>query len=149
MSVLILDLKVYEAVYNKAWSYQFNNVCDINYCYTLKKYTENQLKEIIKNWLWLNEMSYNCRYEESNIIELPELLKFYLSGKEPINTYQMLKYLECIKYNIEISTIIINGIEIPEDKKDSYKILKDAVNEIKNVIISELPQYKKAKWSQI
>lgn len=152
MSVLVPNLEVYNAIFNKAISYTFNKVCDINYCYTLGKLTENTIKKNILNWLWLNEMSYNRRYREDNEPYLHQLMEF--KNAETINTYQMLKYLNCIEYNIELNTIETGHdgmqpkIEIPPDKKESYSILKKAINEIQNVIISEIDEYKNAKYCE-
>lgn len=151
MSVQVPDLKVYKEIYKKAWSYGFNNTCDINYCSTLSFTNESVLESHVKNWLWLNELSYLRRYEEENLPELHMFLK--LRSGSPVNTYQMLKYLECIKYNIEISTIETGKtgfeyeITIPTDKADSYLILCNAIDEIKSTIINQIPKYKDAKWS--
>jgi hypothetical protein len=154
MSVLVPDLKVFEAVYNKAWLYGFNKVCDINYCHTLSFSDEEKLKTHVKNWLWLNEMSWIRMYEDNG--QKPDLVDFltFRNGKN-INTYQMLKYLQCIDYNIEIETIKTGktGHEdpflIPDNIIDSYNLLKKAIEEIQNVIISQLPEYEEAKWSEI
>lgn len=153
MSVLVPDLKIYDAIYEKAWSYGFHKVCDINYCNTLSLYNEETLKNHVKNWLWLNEMSWIRRYEDGKKPNLADFLTF--RSKKHINAYQMLKYLECINYNIEIETIQTGktGHEdpflIPDDKMESYKLLKKAIEEIQCVIISQLPEYKNSKWSDM
>lgn len=155
MSVLVVDLEVYKAVYEKALSYTFNKQVDINYCSTLGRLTEKEIKSIVTDWLYLNEYSYNRKYEEGNV--LPELHNFlqFKSKHSTINTYQMLKYLNCIIYNIELSTIEHGQrkedikIEIPENLMISYNILVKAIDEIKMQIISEMPKYKAAKWSRI
>lgn len=153
MSVLVADLKVYEEVYKKAWNYTFNKVCDINYCHTLGSLGEETLKKHVKNWLYLNELSYIRRYDEGDKPELHNFLN--LKPGTAVNTYQTLKYLNCIDYNIEMNTIK-NGktghekeIIISEELQESYDLLKKAINEIKDVIISQIPQYKKAKYSTI
>lgn len=154
MSVLVPDLKVYEAVYQKAWSYGFNNTCDINYCSVLKSYNEDHVQQLVKDWLWLNEYSWIRRHDDDG--SKPELHEFlsFNHGKK-INTYQMLKYLECIRYNIELDTIKTGktGMEdpviIPQDKLNSYETLVKAIEEIKSAIINELPEYKQTKWDQI
>lgn len=154
MSVLVLDLEAYEAVYQKAWSYGFNKVCDINYCHTLSFYSEEVLQNHIKNWLWLNEMSCNRKYKDSSENELSDFLKFSFN-KPTINTYQMYKLLRCIRYNIELDTIKSGNnfdseqIEIPHDKEDSYELLEKAIEEIGNTIIANIPEYQEAKWGSI
>lgn len=153
MSVLVPDLKIYDAVFEKALKYTFHNVCDINYCGILGRQTENQLKKHVCNWLWLNEMSYIRRYQDGSKPDLGDFLTFKSNAN--INTYQMLKYLECIKYNIEIETIKTGktGNEtpflIPDEKMESYNLLEKASEEIQCTIISQLPKYKSAKWADI
>lgn len=153
MSVLVPDLKVYDAVFEKAWSYGFHKVCDINYCNTLSFNNEETLKNHVKNWLWLNEMSWIRRYEDGDKPNLADFLTF--RSKKHINTYQMLKYLHCIDYNIEIETIQTGktGYEtpflIPDDKMESYRLLKKAIEEIQGVIILEIEEYKEAKYCDV
>lgn len=153
MSVLVLDIEVYEAVFEKARKYAFNKTCDINYCHTLSFDNEEQLKEHIKNWMWLNEMSYIRKYK---VDDKPTLAEFFDFRKTyNIDTYQMLKYLQCMMYNIEIDTIKTGktGREdpflIPQDKMDSYRLLQKAITEISQTIISQIPKYKNAKWGSI
>lgn len=150
MSVLVHDLEVYEAVYDRAVSYQFNKTCNIDYCHTLSL-LDNELKEHVKNWFYLNEWSYNRKYEEGNKLpELPELLTFRYT-KDKINVYQMLKYLHSILYNIELTTIKkgrLNkeNLEIPAHLINSYNILEKAIGEIQTTIIANMPEYQKANW---
>ena len=153
MSVLVPDLKIYDAVYEKAWAYGFHKTCDINYCHTLSFNNEDVLKKHILNWLWLNEMSYNRRYEDGATPNLHDFITFRYP--KIINTYQMLKWLQCIDHNIEIDTIKSGktGMEepflIPDDKMESYKLLQKAIKEISSVIISQIPEYRDAKWSEV
>lgn len=60
------------------------------------------------------------------------------------STYQMLKALECINYQIE------DIVDIPEVKETelsaSYSMLMEAIDEIKDTIIGRQPEYKNAKW---
>jgi hypothetical protein len=152
MSVLVPSLKVYEAVYNKAIDYTFRKVVDINYCSCLGRLTEKDIKNHVSNWLYLNELSYIRKYKfrKNEKPELKEFLTF--RSNYDINPYQMLKYLECIFYNIEIDTIktghdgkqaeiVISSIMI-----NSYNLLKRAIDEIRQAIIGELPEYKAAEW---
>lgn len=103
MSVLIADLEVFEAVYSKINTFQFNKQCNINYCNTLSM-DEVEGKEFVSNLLILNELSYLKRYREEGAPHLYQFLKFGWN-KAQISTLQLLKYLHCIEYNIEMHTI--------------------------------------------
>ena len=153
MSCLVPDLNVYEAIYNKAWLYGFNKTVDINYCNCLSFDDEEKLKEHVKNWLYLNELSYNRRYKEESETFLKDFLTF--RGAHAIDTYQMLKFLQCIQYNIELETIksgfdgMQKKIILSENLMNSYNLLTFAVEEISQRIISEIPAYKKAEWANL
>lgn len=151
MSVLIPELKVFEAIHGKIEGYKFHKVCDINYCSSLKL-EENEAKEFIKNILTLNELSYIKRYREDTAPHLKDFLTFKYKG-ETISTLQLLKYLECIYYNIEIYTIK-NGYEgneqneIKPDLMRSYEVLKKSISELKSTVISELTNYRELKYCE-
>lgn len=155
MSILVADLNVYEAVFEKAWKYGFNKTVNINYCNVLSFDNEEILKNHVKNWLILNELSYIRRYEDGTN-ERPHLHEFLTFRKTfNIDTYQMLKYLQCILYNIELSTIRTGKtgnekkMDISADLIESYNLLKKAIEEIQIQIINEIPQYQSAKWCEI
>lgn len=67
----------------------------------------------------------------------------------------MLKYLQCILYNIELTTIRTGKtgnekkMDISADLIESYNLLKKAIEEIQIQIINEIPQYQAAKWCEI
>lgn len=152
MSVLVLDLEVYEAIYKKACEYQYNRECNIEYCNTLSE-NEDYLKTVVRDWLYLNELSHSRRYREEEEPNLAAFLTF--KGGKKINAYQMLKYLQCLEYNIEIESIktgfdgMQKKINISDTMMHSYKKLNSAIKEISQTIIAQLSEYKKANWSNI
>jgi len=153
MSVLIPEMKMFQQVFEKTNSFKFRKQCDINYCYTLSTLqTEEESKKFVSDLLWLNEMSYLQRYREEPKPELYTLLEFPRDTKKP-DTLQFLKFLQCIDYQIEISTIErgydgLSGIDIPEDKKHSYELLQEAIKELSQTVINELTDYREKKWCE-
>ena len=137
MSVLCPDPKVYEAIYHKMCAYTFNKTVDINYCSVFSSVTFEQIQEFVTSLCDLNEQSYNKRYNKQTKAgeELSKFINFRFKNPK-INTYQMLKYLQCIQYNIEL-------------KHENVLILDKAINEISHRIINELPEYQTAKYSEI
>jgi len=143
MSVLVPEVEVFNNVYDKAVNYTFHKVCDINYCSTLGHMTEVQIKNTIKTLCDLNVESYEKAYKQNpGEVKFSDTIKFDRSGSI-IDTYQMLKYLECIYYNIELDTI---DRELNRMESDSMKTLRKSIDEIKSAIIGEIPEYKDAKW---
>lgn len=106
MSVLVHDLKTFKAVYNKAVTYKFNRTCNIDYCNTLSL-EDGELQKHVTNWCYLNEWSFNRKYKGGNILPYLYQMLTFKYKREKINTYQMLKYLSSIYYNIELDTIKI------------------------------------------
>lgn len=144
MSVLVPEAEVFNKVYDKAVSYTFNKVCDINHCSTFNQMTEGQIKNTVKTLCDLNVESYDKAYRQKlGKAKFSDEIKFDRTGGT-INTYQMLKYLECIYYNIELDTI---NRELNKLELDSMTALQKSIDEIKDAIIGEIPGYKDAKWS--
>lgn len=145
MSVLVHDPKVFSQIYVKAVDYTFHKTCDINYCSTFGVLKEEYIADVIRTLCDLNCESYEKRYkEEPDKVKLSEFIVFKFTG-QTINTFQMLKYLECIYYNIELDTI---NRPLNELESDSMDCLRNAISEIKSVIIKELPEYQAAKWTE-
>lgn len=151
MSVQIPDLKIYQKVATKIFYATSNKVCDINFfpsCFSFKNpLTEEQIWNTVKTWLNLNECSYNARYkEEADEHSLTEFLQCSFVYDSP-NTYQFLKWLECISYNIERSTVE-QVRPLSEEETNALKFLDNLIIEAKNAIIGSLPEYKAAEWSK-
>ena len=151
---MMLDLEVYELVHTKAVAYTYRKTCDINYSYVFSHMNESDIEEFIKNIAYLNEWSYNKRYEHhedvSQEIALYKMLKLEFKGKA-IDSVQMLKYLECIHYQIEMHTIKTgyDGMQtnlVPQHLVESYELLEKAIEDIKSAIVKEFSDYEDKKW---
>ena len=142
MSVLVPDMKVFQYVHAGILKAAYNSTIDSFYSYSVVKHFkgcvdfEAEADRIIKSWMNLNEFSYNVRYKEESKTLLSE---FFTSSFVNLNPFQLLKYLECLNYNIEIS---------PELFKADLQLLKAFTIEITSAIVSNMPEYKAAKWSE-
>lgn len=156
MSVMTLDLGVYQEVYKKACSYYYRawGTVDINCCNALQ-HNEGYLRQ----WLgWLYEMvhvSYCVHYHQTPdeeqlkmIRETIEEWRYNDFKTQNINTYQMLKYLQCIRYQIEDYEMKPDG-RWKEEYDKPLELLAEAINELKCRIISAIPEYKEAKWGEV
>ena len=159
MSVQIIEPEIFSLIINKLIDYSFRKQVDINYCSTAGHMTENQVKETVKYWSILNELSYSDKYKEE-FDNLHEMIDYSYNGKTP-DTYQTLKWLECIRYNIEIETIksesICNTMQEKEitgwnsnvNIENPMTILDRIIDEIKSQIIGAIPKYENARWNSI
>lgn len=146
MSVLVLDPQVYKLVFDKAMNYQYKREVTQEYCEIFRSMSEEDIKQVIITLCNLNEESFDKRYkQEPDKVKQSKFINLRFDLPK-INCFQMLKYLQCINYNIEIETI---ERELTSIEKDSMKILNIAIEEIKQHIISEIPEYKQAQWSNL
>ena len=150
MSVMSIQPEIFGAVFSKFESYNFNRTCDINYCSSasqLFKRGEEYVQNIIREWANLNQTSYLMKYRQNGEgLTAGELIQFKTSKR--LNTYECLKHLECIRYNIEKCTIEeLRGLT--DSEGEALEILSAVIEEIKSVIIHELPEYKAAKWNEL
>ena len=151
MSVQDLPFELYEEVFNKTCTYISRCTLDIDYCSTL------QLTELqARTWVsYLNEMvylSYCSRYRHK-----PEGARFAIDAVKfgrlryanikhpPCSTYQMLKHLHCIDYQIECTTMREAGLW-EEEYEQPYTLLQEAITEIGLHIIQNHPEYQAAQY---
>ncbi|MBK7380428.1 MAG: hypothetical protein IPJ03_15850 [Ignavibacteriales bacterium] len=80
----------------------------------------------------LNALSFADRYNGD--IQTPPMLNF--SKGKRVSNWQLLKYLECIDYQIEI------------ENNPNVDTLKKLIEELKSRLISLIPGYKNAKWGE-
>ena len=143
MSVLVPDHKVFSYIHSGMRTAEARNTCDAKYSYIIKSYFgnkdfEKESKRLVRNWLNMIERSYNAAYKETGVTG--NLLRLEWVDFTPI---QLLKFLECVEYNIETP-----GIQTPQDKKD-FDLLKAWRGDLSTAIIHALPEYETAKWSEI
>lgn len=153
MSVQVLDIKTYEQVLNRLFHYCQNSESGINNCEYIRSQTSTmadfQYKEwilsLVRGWYKLNDKSYATKYTEGNAT--PEVADFinFKNTTKPINSFQCLKFLHCIRYNIELDTIGRGKLSIEE--KHEYGELEKIISSIQDSIISSLPQYDSSNWS--
>lgn len=150
MSVLLVDEKVFEAVYDKIIQYTNNKVVNVNYCNALGGMTEKEAKKFVCDLLLLNVASFHAKYYDAEAFKNPANVLKLNRKVGTISSVQMLKYLQCIRYNVEVSAICY---KFPADitssmPVDSLRILKNAIQEISQRLIEEFTDYRDCKWSE-
>lgn len=144
MSVMIVSDETYIRMYQKMKSYQSRKVVDENYCNTLAL-SDKECKEVILTWRFLNLYSYDKRYNKQSDYELAdkslsEKLDSAPTDEKAMSIYEMLKAMECVKYQIEVDTTQNQWW------KKCMHYLDKAIAELSGRIIGSLPEYKAARW---
>ncbi len=146
MSVQVLDIKAFEALNEYMQYMKHNKTCDIKYCSELTTMTEEGVNYLVHGLCKLNEISYKARYRETDLT--PTLWQFIDLNKRGLNidTYQFLKYLIAINYNIEIETIEERR-PLTHLETINFETLQKIIEQVKMSIIASLQEYDRAEWT--
>lgn len=146
MSVMQINIGVFEFVHSKLQTVVNNKTCDENYISCLTFMNFDKLEEFIKNLCLLNSLSYASRYNDFPT-DYRDFINFQKFGE--ISACQLLKYLTAICYNIEIDTIKETKLNhfLTEEVLNSYELLNNSIKHLQSSIINSLEAYKVAKWN--
>ena len=115
----------------------------VKFCnrYGYSSFTDNLVNLNYNKWLELNYRSYNTRYNQN--LSMPTIVKVVNVGNKEYDNYcQLLKRLQCIRYNIETEFCKPNYKEI-----EAINSLNDVIEGLKDWIIGELTDYKEAAYN--
>jgi hypothetical protein len=145
MSVMIVIDEVYESLSGKMLSASFNKTVNENYFSCCNDLTEPVIEKYITDWAYLNDISYSAKYESG--LDCPEpKLKF--KYRWDISSIQFLKWLRCIRYQIEMDTIK-STMSVSAELMHSYSFLEKLIRQVESAIIGAIPEYKDALWNGI
>jgi hypothetical protein len=148
MSVLIPDVEVYEYIHAGLQRTAYNSTCDEFYAYNIARHfketdLETESLRLVKSWQTLNIRSYNARYKDTgNRIERVSRTKLFA-----LCPFQLLMFIRCAIYNIEIETIRSTGAEVSLRDTEDLKILEEWEVSMMRSIIDQIPTYKNSQWS--
>lgn len=142
MSTFVLKTETFEKISN-------SNHMISKACYGKTIYFDEFL-EVVNTWQRLNIRSYNIRYPEDIITSEEEEIFYKIDSrsKEKFNNiYELLKSLQCLRYNIDFYLEDKNDIEkISHKEEASIQELESYIRKIKDYIIFENEEYKIAAW---
>lgn len=159
MSVLVPDPQVYNYIHQGLILAAYRRTCDEHYSYTMHVHFKDleihkEARRLVHSWMTLNERSYLLKYEKRDI-EKSEDFRFVKWELVNVRPLQLLKYLKCVRYNIEIETIQHKGDLVNENLKAvseralaDMELLSAWTEELMMAIIDKIPEYDDAKWSE-
>lgn len=150
MSVVMLELGLYQEVYNKVCKCKNSRTSEVGTISGLNFLTESSIRHWIAKLYEMNDKSYCARYKEEFhpcLLGNEAISKWRYDDiqKKPCNIYQLLKYLHCIDYQIEEDAM--RDADLWDVSFDApMRILRDMIGNIEQAIINNIPEYKEAKW---
>lgn len=147
MSVLTIEPEVFNYVCAGLERAAYNTQVDEFY-YSPVQYhfskidIEKEAIRLVRSWADMNMKSFCYKYKEE-FVSLSCFIKRTLTAKE-LTPVQLLKYVECISYNIEPE-----WWELSEVEKSDLELLHKIEISIVKAIVRNTESYKKAEWSKI
>lgn len=130
MSVMMLSNKLYSTVLDNLGRYQ-----NCPYFMPMRMDAEHLFPILYL----LNHKSYTARYKG----EPADFQPFkYCDKTADINPCQLLKYLQCIRYQIE-------DVAATYEEKQAVKTLDTWIDNMTSGILRSIPEYEQAAWAEV
>ncbi len=152
MSVLVPDLMVYEYIHNGLVAAANRKECDNLFSaiwtrHFRQKLWDQECKRLVRSWAKLNEDSYNAAYDDP--MSNPPLLECITCNNIiRVNALQLVKYVHCVAYNIEMETIFSKMRTPTQQEYDDYELLKAWRSELYQNIVTYSEAYGKLPYSE-
>lgn len=161
MSVLVLAPQCMEYIHAGLVKAAYRSSCDIYFSSSIREYfkdydIEQESERLVKSWQELNILSFCVAYNEMGANKA-DTINFRQTHQ--VNIYQLLKYITCLIYNIELNTIkrkqsysqgeVANVPALTEFHQEDYALLKAWREDIQAAIIGNIMDYELAHWSDI
>lgn len=149
MSVLIPNDEVFNYLYHGLETAAYKSVCDEWFSSKIRSHfkdkdIETEGRRLVESWMTLNDLSYAVKYKGDVEVKLKLRRK---AIHKPMQVHQLLKYVQCVDYNIEKSTIEEVRTLNNQQKTDLW-LLQQWALDIASGIINQTPEYKAATWSE-
>lgn len=136
MSVLCLDLPVFNYIREGIKKAAYKREVDEFYFYSIQNHfqhrdIETESLRLVTSWCDMNEKSYCEKYKKP----YQQISKFIETKYVQVEILQFIKYLQCLRYNIEI-------------EGEDLELLNNLITDAMGAYIGSLEAYKNAKWSE-
>lgn len=150
MSILIPSKNVFNYIHSGLERAAYRNECDEWYSQVIRSHfrhkdIDKESRRLIESWQELNLLSYNIKYQQNTAETITKFRPTFTHKEMEVN--QLLKYVQCVQYNIEPGTIE-DLMEMTSQQKDDLKLLQEWEIDIAGAIVNQLPEYKKATWCE-
>jgi hypothetical protein len=134
MSILLIDLAIFHAVAERLVSPDPHEG-HFDTCFSLEA---SKLQRMVKHWYNLNRATHIAIHRDFTVIDTN-----YVYEQTPLSTVQFLKWLRCIKKNIDADII---GLHISIASAEEYAVvfLDRIIDEVQSKLIEDLAQCEEA-----
>jgi len=146
MSVLVVNPRVFEALALKMHYASANRVVNENHYSSCLNLSRSDIEKSVTVWCQFNEMTYTLAYRKHG--ETYDFLYRFLQfrySRYPATAIQFLKWLECVRYNIN-EEAIAEIRELQQEETEALQLLDHLIADVQRAIIHSTPEYDAAKW---
>lgn len=169
MSVLIVSRNVFGKVAVSLAATRYysvnklaNPICVKHYLHRRSMMSDKRVFQFVARLAYYNEITCSARDGErcfdapsddftDGVIKMCNYYFYEDVGGGILGVHQLVKYLDCILYNIELEgygASFVNDADYQQYKND-METLTDIINAINSHIVSFSEEYKNAKWSDL
>ncbi|MCX2429876.1 hypothetical protein [Pedobacter sp. GR22-10] len=142
MSIQIIEKTVFLAVARKMFEASIAVKVNENFYPCCREMSSERIIDIVASWHTLNWDSFENEYSEGE--QMPEREELLIGITPPPPTaVQFLKWLHCIRYNINHNCIPRQNTTDLQDILFLDRLIRD----VSKAIIEQLPDYRAALWS--
>ena len=138
---MTLEQQVFDAVATKIDFARQHPISDINYFPICRKWSRQEIGKMVGLWEMINLESYCRPTHEPFAIHI----RPYRFDGFPCETHQFLKWLKCLKDNIDLD-VIRQVRQISAEELEAVSELDKLIYQVMDAIINSLPKYQAAKW---
>jgi len=147
MSVVVVDERIFDRVAFKMFLAAQKSVtpdCSFPCCRGL---TVAQIDVMVNHWYGLNMITYCIAYGDELVTNWRSMKRY--TSKDPISTVVFVKWLRCIRDNINAKIIDQKILPLAENLQESILFLDQLLVEAMKAAISCLPEYKRTPWGDL
>lgn len=152
MSVLVLDPKTIDYIRKGLVFTAYNREVNVHWSGTIHSHfrdkdVEAEADRLMSSLYLLNQRSYSAAYREED--KDHDLWKFVRKTMGIPCPFQLVKYIQCLLYNIEIDTINSKyETKVSDQELADHKMIEMWEHQILTAIVGMNNKYKDAKWSE-
>ena len=139
---MTLEQRVFDSLATKMDFARQHAISDINYFPICRRWSREDIGKLVGIWEIINMESYFRPTNEPFAIQT----RPYRFDGFPCETHQFLKWLKCLRENVDLE-IIASARDLSDVELKAIKALDNLIFQVMDAIINSLPKYREASWA--